>query len=258
MTKLVDGMLRKIFPYRLLAWARQTQLRSIDSMHYYERADRRVFFYRAFCLLRKNGITGDYAEFGCNGGMTFVLAYQNSQKFSRTDLPRKFWAFDSFQGLPPQQDARDEHPEWVEGWLKTTEDEFVRICTNAEVPRSAYETVPGFYEDTVGKNAKRPPKNLPQDVALVYIDCDLYSSTESVLEFLAPRLKHGMIIALDDYYCYSSTQAAGERAALLDFFKGVQDKYCLLPYVQYGYAGMSFILEERKFINQPSLQIMSH
>jgi hypothetical protein len=30
-----------------------------------------------------------------------------------------------------------------------------------------------------------------------------------------------MIIALDDYYCYSPTQAAGERVAVLEFFRSI-------------------------------------
>jgi hypothetical protein len=257
MNKLLDSTLRSIFPYKLLSRVRLAQLYLAGSMHYHERMDRQVFFYRAFCLLWKNRISGDYAEFGCNGAMTFCLAYAHARKFSHADQPRH-WAFDSFQGLPPQKDARDRHPEWTEGWLKTTEDEFVRICSNAGVPRSAYVTVPGFYEDTIGRNARKPPKNLPNDIALAYIDCDLYTSTRSVLEFLEPRLKHGMIIALDDYYCYSSEEASGERVALIEYFRGIEDKYTLVPYVQYGYHGMSFILEDRRFTKAPSQLLLSH
>ena len=52
---------------------------------------------------------------------------------------------------------------------------------------------------------------------MAYIDCNLYSSTVTVLEFLAPRLKHGMIVAFDDYFCWSPTQVSGERFALHEF-----------------------------------------
>jgi O-methyltransferase len=250
--------MRALLPYSFLSTARLAQLKLQDSKDYYERVDRRLFFYRAFNLLYKNQISGDYAEFGCYGGMTFVLAFQNSRRFSHPKFVRKYWAFDSFQGLPAQRDNRDSHPSWVKGLLKTTQDEFVDICTGAEIPRSAYEMVPGFYQDTIGYGAKTPAKNLPDDIALAYIDCDLYSSTQSVLEFLSTRMKHGMILAFDDYYCYSSTAASGERLALLDYAKSVKNRFQFIPFVQYSYAGMSFVVEDRKFTGTDEVVLLSH
>jgi O-methyltransferase len=54
-------------------------------------------------------------------------------------------------------------------------------------------------------------------VALACVDCDMYSSTRTVLSFLESRLKHGMIVAFDDYFCWSSTQISGERRAFVEF-----------------------------------------
>ena len=63
------------------------------------------------------------------------------------------------------------------------------------------------------------PTDRPANIALAFIDCDMYSSTRSVLGFLMPRLKHGMIIAFDDYFCWiRRPQPSGERRAMLDFF----------------------------------------
>ena len=67
---------------------------------------------------------------------------------------------------------------------------------------------PKFHET---RDTPRVGKLAPTDIALAYIDCDLYSSTMPVLEFLLPRLKNGMIIAFDDYFCWSATQLS-ERA----------------------------------------------
>ena len=257
MNETWDRMLRSVFPYQLLARVRMAQLYLSGDTNYYERSERRVLFYRALCLLWKNHISGDYVEFGCHGGMTFTLAYHHSQQFQRPGTTRKLWAFDSFEGLPPQSGPKDAHPAWRQGWLKTSQEAFIDICTRSGIPRSAYEVVPGFYKDTIGKDAGNPPKQLPHDIAFAYIDCDLYTSTQSVLEFLAPRQKHGMIIALDDYYCYSDEAAAGERVALLEFLRN-QDQYLLVPYVQYGYHGMSFIVEDRRFNSPDRALLMSH
>ena len=59
------------------------------------------------------------------------------------------------------------------------------------------------------------------------------------------RFLHGMIIASDYYYCYSSTQPSDERRACFEIFDGSPD-WLLEPYMQCGWAGMSFVVENRK------------
>ena len=166
-----------------------------------ERLVRREFFYNAFKALRFNGIDGDYAEFGSWGGLTLGLAYEESRRHGH---PAKLWAFDSFQGFPTPREA-DAHPEWAEGKMAITVAEFRAACAKRGIPRDAYTVVPGFYEETV---ARMSPMDEPADIALAYVDCDLYTSTRTVLEFLRPRLKHGMIVAFDDYFCWP---ASGRR-----------------------------------------------
>lgn len=201
-----------------------------------ERLVRQEFFYNAFKALRFNGIDGDYAEFGSWGGMTFALAYQESRRHGHR---AKLWAFDSFEGLPSPQGDADEHPEWQRGKMATNVEEFHAICARNGIPRDVYTAVPGFYDDTL------PQQVEPADIALAYVDCDLYSSTKTVLDFLRPRLKHGMIVAFDDYFCWSATQLSGERRALLEVVDA-DGSWTWLPYVQYGWAGQSFVLEARQ------------
>lgn len=211
---------------------------------YYELVYRREFMRNAFHLLSFNGITGDYAEFGCCSGNTFNLAYKESRKFN---FNCKLWAFDSFSGLPSASSYKDEHPIWREGSMYTSIEEFHIICRNNKIPDSTYSIIPGFYKDTIGSK-ESPNSILPIDIALAYIDCDMYSSTKIVLEFLIKRLKHGMIIAFDDYYCFSNTAISGERRAYLEFININKDhRFNLLPYLQFGWHGMSFIVEDKSF-----------
>ena len=56
-----------------------------------------------------------------------------------------------------------------------------------------------------------------RELFLAYVDCNMYSSTVSVLRFLAPRLKHGMILAFDDYFCWSPENVSAERSAFYEF-----------------------------------------
>jgi hypothetical protein len=202
---------------------------------------RKQFFYNAFRALSFNGIDGDYAEFGCWGGLTFAFAHAESRKHRHN---AHLWAFDSFQGLPPSQDPRDVHPIWVEGTLKNTVQEFHERCAVNGVPASAYSVVPGFYTDTLDTAASDAQ---PRNIALAYVDCDLYSSTMSVLRYLLPRMKHGMIIAFDDYFCWSATQLSGERRAMLECL-GSHPRWQLSPFMQYGWGGQSFVVEDKSLI----------
>jgi hypothetical protein len=83
----------------------------------------------------------------------------------------------------------------------------------------------------------------PVNISLAYVDCDLYSSTKAVLNFLRPRLKHGMIIAFDDYFCWSDTQSAGEKRALLEFLNE-NENWIFTPYLTFGWHGNSFVVEK--------------
>jgi O-methyltransferase len=203
-------------------------------------ADQYTFLRKALVALKFNGITGDYAEFGCWGAQTFCMTYRILAKYPFNVGPFHLWAFDSFQGLPPSSCSKDSHPYWIEGAMATSLDEFHRLCKSRGIPRSAYTTIPGFYEKSLAPSASGPR---PEKIRLAYIDCDMYSSTKSVLQFLMPRLQHGMILAFDDYYCYSSTMPSGERLAVAEAFAS-NTQWRLLPYIQFGWHGMSFIVEK--------------
>ena len=218
---------------RWLDWLAERDSAFLDYGH------RQEFLRRAFRTLRFNGIDGDYAEFGCAGCITFRLAWEESR---RGGYPCRLWALDSFAGLPAPAGPEDEHPRWNEGELKTSLAAFLALCQRGGIPQKDYEVVAGFYDDTlVGDGAD--PGELPADIALAYIDCDLYSSTRTVLRFLGPRLKHGMIVAFDDFYCYSATALAGERRALLEYVAD-ESRFRFVPYIQFGWGGMSFLVED--------------
>ncbi len=211
---------------------------------YYEKTERSTFLRRALGALAFNGISGDYAEFGCWSGVTFGLANQQIRLSGR---PRHLWAFDSFRGLPSSAQPDDDHPVWQQGEYAMSVDEFRASCDVNGIPVSDYDVIEGFYSETL---ADQGSARLPSDIALAYIDCDLYSSTRDVLAFLATRLKHGMIVAFDDYFCYSENTLAGERKALLELAGEQNSAFHFSPYIQFGWHGMSFIVEDRVLLGE--------
>jgi O-methyltransferase len=195
------------------------------------------FFERAFIALSFNGISGDYAEFGCEGGTSMWLAWR---EIAANPVPRDMWAFDSFAGLPKTEDPRDDHPAWVPNTMAMSVDEFHSVLATRGVPRDAYTTVEGHFAESLPRLGSDGP---PRDIALAYIDCKLYSSTASVLEFLQPRLKHGMILAFDGYYCWTESQVSGERAAL-DEFAAEHPEWNFHRYMSIDWDGVAFVVED--------------
>jgi hypothetical protein len=204
-----------------------------------ENLDRRRFFRYAFYALHYNKIAGDYAEFGSWSATTFRMAYDESRRWG---YDCRMWAFDSFQGLPTSDPGVDDHPRWTQGNMATGLNEFYNLCGRHGMPRQAYEVVPGWYDSTLRPDASGPR---PNDISLAYVDCDLYSSTRTVLEFLEPRLKHGMILVLDDYYSCTSALPSGERRAVFEVL-GNHPTYRLIPYLRFGWSSLAFFVEDRR------------
>lgn len=201
--------------------------------------ERKALFRKAFQYLAFNGIPGDYAEFGSFGAQTFRLAWGATRLSS---FEGHLWAFDSFEGLPVTDDPRDRHPRWTDSWLAMSLDEFHEACAGAGIPRDRYTTVVGRYADSLRDAG--PGRTLPDQVCFAYVDCDLYSSTTDVLPFLEERLVPSAVIAFDDWFCYSPTGPSGERLAALEHF--ADSAWALVPFVQYGWHGMSFLVEDSK------------
>jgi hypothetical protein len=194
------------------------------------------FFWDAFAALRVNGISGDYAEFGCHHGGSFQAAFH---ALDALGPDRHMWAFDSWGSLPNDHPL-DAHPGWTlgEGGAGGVQN-FHAACAHNGVRRDAYTAVEGYYRETLPPLGADGP---PTDIALAYVDPDLYSSTVDVLEFLAPRLKHGMIVAFDDYYCWSPTDVSGERRALREFL-AAHPEWNFYRYKEIHWAGTSFVVE---------------
>jgi hypothetical protein len=86
----------------------------------------------------------------------------------------------------------------------------------------------GLFEDTLPAFVEKEAEPL----ALVHIDCDLYSSTKTVLESIRPYLVKDTIIAFDEwYYLHNSTYDDHEAKAFLEFVDKYQIAYEFVDWV---------------------------
>lgn len=57
-------------------------------------------------------------------------------------------------------------------------------------------------------------------------------------------MKHGMIIAFDDYFCWSPSQTSGERLAVLEHFNE-GNHWSLVEFMRFSWAGLAYAVEDR-------------
>jgi len=121
------------------------------------------------------------------------------------------YGFDSFEGLPER---------WRDGFPRSTfkTSELPRVRANVELVKGWFEkTLPSFLADH------------PQEVAFLHIDCDLYSSTKTVLDLFSPRIRPGCVIVFDEYFNYPGWQM-GEYKAFQEYVHTHGTKYRYLAF----------------------------
>jgi tetratricopeptide (TPR) repeat protein len=145
-------------------------------------------------------------EFGVRHGTSI------RQLASLTSKP--IYGFDSFEGLP-------------EDWHQESKEIY---STRGKIPKvPAHVTlIPGWFEDTLSLFLAKHEK----DIALINIDCDIYSSTKNVLDLLSPRIKKGTIIIFDEYIGNLHWEE-DEHKAFMESVSKYQWKYEYLFYSAY-------------------------
>lgn len=151
-----------------------------------------------------------YFEFGCHSGRTFSTIV-NAFQYLKIDNP-KFFAFDSFSGLPKTDDKLDGI--FKEGTFNTSVTNFKNIIRKRTyLNPNDINIVEGYYQHTLTIDLQR---SLPK-IGIVHIDVDLYSSTVVLLEFIKPLLVIGSIIVFDDWFCFPPDGEKGEMRAFNEF-----------------------------------------
>ena len=147
-------------------------------------------------------------EFGCHSGRTFS-ALGSAAKFLK--LPTdKMYAFDSFEGLPVEENSGIFTP----GEFSTSRNSFKKIVrSNTGIRLASHQIIEGFYSESL---SNRGSLDLPTPT-LVHIDVDLYGSTVDILNFLEGFNWKRLLIIFDDWYCFTPDSKNGERLAFEEF-----------------------------------------
>lgn len=171
-----------------------------------------------------NQVDGDYLEFGVYEGDSFAAAYHAIMHCRTLHLTRgydspeyrhwqetrpRFFAFDSFEGLPSS--GIDQHVDYGAGAYQCSEDRFRANLVKHGVDLSDVVVVPGFYDRTLNREIKE--RHELRKAAVAMIDCDLYESTVSVLDFLTDLVDQGTVLIFHDWFRFRGSPHRGEQRA---------------------------------------------
>jgi predicted O-methyltransferase YrrM len=152
-------------------------------------AERCAHRYQVFDqALRRVPATGLLCEFG-------VFEAESTNYIARHLPGRRLYGFDSFEGLPETW-----RPEFEAGMFSTG-GRLPQVERNVSL-------IKGWFDETLPRFAAEHPG----PVAMLHIDCDLYSSTRCVFDHLGERIGPGAILVFDEFFNYPGWEEHEFRA----------------------------------------------
>ena len=127
------------------------------------------------------------------------------------------YGFDSFEGLPTEWHNESKESYSTKG-----------IIPDVEKHVTLYK---GWFEDTLPEFSRKNS----EPIRLINIDCDLYSSTSTILKILGPQIQSGTVLIFDEYI--------GNQHWKEDEFKAFQEAVYLNQW-DYEYLAFSFFTKQ--------------
>lgn len=220
--KLLNRLFFRNYSHNLL-WELQIRARD-ESVDYITKNMPRAMIWQSSRDIISHGIdesnnSGLIAEFGVASGGTINII---SSLVPKNQL---VYGFDSFEGLPTNWEGH------------AGPKAMFKQKTLPKVNRNV-KLVVGLFEDTLPIFLKEKSEG----ARFIHIDCDLYSSTKTILNNFKSRIKPGTILLFDEYFNYPAWK--------LHEFKAWQE-FCKQHGIQYKYlafkaSGCSVLLKVTK------------
>ena len=151
------------------------------------------------------GVKGDFVEMGCYKGDTSLLLAEVLREYNRSGVVEKpvekfeekfekkrLWIYDSFEGLPEKSlvDESALGADFKRGELSVTKREVKERFLRAGLPVPVIKK--GWFKDLAADD-------LPAEIALAFLDGDLYDSIRDSLRLVGPKMAEGGVILVHDY-----------------------------------------------------------
>ena len=129
----------------------------------------------------------------------------------------RFFGFDAFEGLPAEAEKEDEGV-WKKGFYSCSFEKMKECLKRKNINAKDITWVKGWYKNTLNKKTIKE-LNL-KNIGIVFIDCDTYSSSKTVLNFIGPLLNETAILCFDDWKLNDlDIKGMGEYRAFNEFLE---------------------------------------
>ena len=158
-------------------------------------------------------------EFGVgNGDSTRLIAKIVSEWWADKDI--QIIGFDWFEGLPE---------DWVSDNDNTLAAPKGAFSQHGKIPEiEGVKFYVGLFDDTIHRYIKAEA----QPIALLHVDCDLYSSTKTIFDNLHPYIVEGTIIVFDEWnYLHDEKFNDHEQKAFYEYVEKHNVKFVFEEYV---------------------------
>ena len=176
----------------------------------------KLFFANCFKILQgiKGNDIGDYLEFGVLNGSSLGSAYLTAKKMNLKST--RFLGFDAYKGLPKGTD--EEHDVLQKGFYTCSFGIMKECLRRRKINPNDIIWIKGWYDETL--NNKTIKKYNIKKIGIAFIDCDTYSSSKTVLDFLAPLITEPAIFCFDDWKLYDmDIKGTGEYKSFNEFLE---------------------------------------
>lgn len=170
-------------------------------------------------VVHEASLPGLYMEFGVGRGKSIRWIGEHAD--------RTVYGFDSFEGIPEYWNG---NPVGAFAQKKLP-----KVPDNVQFEIGMFDkTIPGFL------------KQHADPIALLHVDCDLYSSTVTIFSMLGSRLQPGAIVLFDEYYNFPRWQQH-EYKAFQEFVAASGVEYEYIGYSVTGQQVAARILSNPQF-----------
>jgi len=183
---------------------------------------------------------GDYLEFGIFNGNSIGSMYLALQATESKQV--RLFGFDSFEGLPAGAENEDDGV-WKKGFYSCSFDQMKECLRQREVNPDQITWVNGWYEKTLTPAAAE--KYGIKKLGIVFIDCDTYSSSKTVLQFIEPLITEPVILCFDDWKLNDlDIKGMGEYQSFNEFLEN-NPRLKATPLESYNRKSRTFLVEPK-------------
>ena len=225
----------------------------IENNQRFRQSQKFEFYRNAMDFIIGSHIAGSYFEFGTHKARTFTMVMGLDDFYASnmgetagglTPKPgggfmEKYFAFDSFEGFPPDVNVKD-HAQYKPGGAKTGSDEFIELLTAYGQSTERVELIEGFYDRSLTESLTNKFVEEKVKASLITVDCNLYESYKSVFAWVDQFMQPGTVLYLDDYNSERALPTQGPKLAWSEY--KVKSNWKFEPFLPVGWCGYSFIV----------------